>query len=101
MDGFGSEASLTAILLLGLKVLRDFLKERREKEYAVKVVHSNGSSNPGKGTSSTNLVLYVLDEHGKQLQGLNENIVGINRELTSVQVNLAKINTKLEIKGGT
>lgn len=98
LEGFGSEASLGAIILLGIKVLRDFVKERREREHAVKVVHSNGGNNPGKGGSSTNLVLHVLDEHGKQLHKLDKGVIELNKDLTDVKVNLAKVNTKLEIK---
>lgn len=93
LDGFGSEVSLTAIILLGFKVARDFIKERREHTRAVQVVNGNNRHNPGpkSGGTSTDLVLHVLEEHGEQLHTLN-------KDMTNVKVNLAKINTKLEIK---
>ena len=99
LEGFGSEASLTAIVLLGLKVARDYIKERRERKSAAKVVNGGNPGNPGRrnnprpssGGTSTDLVLHELKSHGDQLRKLND-------DMTDVKVNLAKVNTKLEIK---
>ena len=100
MEGFGSEVSLTAIVLLALKVARDFVKERRERRYAVKVVNGNpGNRNPSvhnpnnrnRGGTSTDLVLHMLEEHGEKLHNLEG-------DMTLVRVDLAKVKTRLNMK---
>ncbi len=105
LEGFGSEVSITAIVLLALKVARDFVKERREKRYAVKVANGNpgnrnpGNGNPGihnpnnrnRGGTSTDLVLHMLEEHGEKLHKLE-------RDMTLVRVDLAKVETRLNMK---
>ena len=102
MEGFGSEVSITAIALLALKVLRDFVKERREKQHAVKVINGGGSNpnrnnpgnrNPGNSRSgtSTDLVLHLLEEHGEKLHNLESSMM-------DVRVKLAKVETKLNMK---
>lgn len=98
LEGFGSEVSLTAIVLLGLKVARDFLKERGEKKQAITVANTNGV-NPKSGTS-TNLVLHVLKEHGEKLKECGEQFRVLNKDVTDVKINLAEINTKLNMKQG-
>lgn len=107
MEGFGSEVSITAIVLLALKVARDFVKERRERQNAVKVANGNpgnrnpGNGNPGihnpnnrnlgRGGTSTDLVLHMLEEHGEKLHNLEGN-------MTLVRVDLAKVKTRLNMK---
>ena len=97
MEGFGSEVSVAAIVLLALKVVRDFTKERREKQHAVKVINGGGNNpnrnNPGnrRGGTSTDLVLHLLEEHGEKLHNLESS-------MTNVRVKLAKVETKLNMK---
>lgn len=92
LEGFGSELSLTAIILLGLRVIRDIIKERREKKRAIQVVNGDHEShNPGKNSTSTDLVLHLLEEHGEKLTKLEE---GQRKS----DVRLAVIETRLNMK---
>lgn len=106
LEGFGSEVSLTAIVLLALKVARDYVKERRERQYAVKIINGN----PGKSESSnrngkvnvsgtsTNIVLHVLDEQGGHIRKLEKDISKLGEDMTTVRVDLAKVKTRLNMK---
>jgi len=92
MEGFGSELSLTAVALIIGKWIKEVLVARRERKRVVKVVESNGGNpGPDKGGSSTSLVLHLVTEHGVKLTDLG-------KDMTKVKVNLAKVNTKLDIK---
>jgi hypothetical protein len=107
MEGFGSEVTTGAIVLLLLNVARAYIKERRERRHAVKVINGSGgghnSRNPsnrnpgnrnpgnGRGGTSTDLVLHLLEEHGEKLHKLDE-------DMTDVRVELAKIETRLNMK---
>lgn len=93
LEGFGSELSLTAIVLLGLRVIRDIIKERREKKRAIQVVNGDHEShNPGKKNStSTDLVLHLLEEHGEKLTKLEESA-------RKSDVRLAVVETRLNMK---
>ena len=99
LEGFGSEMSVGAIVLVALKVARDYLKERGERKHAIKVVNGNRdpsdqrrNANPGKGgnASSTNLVLHVLEEHGEKLHKLTDDV-------TAIKINLAEVNTRCKL----
>ena len=106
MEGFGSEVSTAAIVLLVLKVARDFIKERRGRRHAVQIINGGGgghSRNPsnrnpgnrnpgnGRGGTSTDLVLHLLEEHGEKLHNLESSMM-------DVRVKLAKVETKLNMK---
>lgn len=102
MEGFGSEVSIATVALLALKVARDFVKERREKQHAVKVINGDNRGNPGnnlgKGGSSTGIVLHMLKEHGEKLHKLDENFHKLEEGMMNVRVDLAKIETRLDMK---
>lgn len=88
MQGFGSELSIAAVILALAKIFRDVYVEWKAKREVVRVVNSN--SNPGKGSTSTNLTLHLLNDHSKQL-------VSLNSDMVEVKIDIAKINTKLEV----
>ena len=103
LEGFGSELSIGAIIVLALKVLRDFVKERKEKQHAVKVINGGNRGNPGnhglsRGDTSTNIVLHVLEEHGQKLDKLDGDVHKLEEEMTNVRIELAGVRTKVNMK---
>lgn len=86
MEGFGSEVSILAIVMLALKVARDWQTKRRELK-AVEPIRSNPIS---KGETSTNIILHELYKHGERLERITEDQV-------DMRVDIAVIKTKLKI----
>lgn len=94
MDGLGTELGICSTLLILAKIGRDIYVEWSQKKKAVKVANGNpGNPAPpaNPGGSSSNIVLHLLNEHGVKLRELGN-------EMTRVQVNLGKVNQKLDIQ---
>lgn len=101
LEGFGSELSLTAILMIIVKALSDIYMKRREKQRVVEVVNSSGGNpakgNPAKDATSMDLILYKVKENCKKLDTHSVELKELGKDMTAVKVNLGKINTKLDI----
>ena len=104
MDGFGSELSFAAVLMIIAKVAADIIVKWRERKQVVEVVNGNNrqngeGGNPVKsGSTSTNLMLYMLKQQEAKLEKLDGGVTKLNEEMTDVKVDIGKIKTKLEMK---